>query len=61
MLFVVAMLMLVLLHMFIHGIHEGVQSYALLDRLFRLLGGGTGRRDGGGGLCGSFGWGINFG
>ena len=38
-LFVVAMLLLVVLHLFIHGLHEGVQADAMIYRLFRCFGG----------------------
>ena len=34
-LFVVDLLLLVLVHLFIYGLHEGVQDYSLLDSLFR--------------------------
>ena len=34
-LFVVSVFLIVVMHLFAHGFHEGVQADALLDRLFR--------------------------
>ena len=35
MLFVVLVLLLIVMHMFVHGFHEYVQDDDLLDRMFR--------------------------